>query len=230
MNPDHAYAIARQLIVPDTDYTVHIRTNTGWTQPTDPDHRELPGLDVLLAARRVLRARPAGHVQSTSPDTLDIRTGDGRLWLRFTDTTLSESGSAPGEPTLGGHVSEELWRVLGLSGSALVPLARCDLTTSDLEALARTCLALSQAHSLLPQPALPPNGGHLLERLATTTEALDSGLPGAQDIDEALSRTELLTLAETALVLYQAHGDPDNVLGRPEVLLLAHLAYDDHLP
>ncbi|WP_030841402.1 hypothetical protein [Streptomyces sp. NRRL S-475] len=162
MNPNHAYAAARQLIDPDADYTIHIHTDTGWTQPTDPNHRELPGLDVLLAARRVLRARPAGHVQSTSPDTLDIRTGDGRLWLRFTDTTLGECDSAPDEPALDDHIPTELWRVLRLSGSALAPLARCDLTTSDLEALARTCLTLSQAHSLLPQPALLPNAGHLL--------------------------------------------------------------------
>ncbi|MDX3210759.1 hypothetical protein [Streptomyces scabiei] len=95
MSPDHGYATARQMVDPDADYTVHIRTATGWTQPTDPDHRELPGLDVLLAARRVLRARPTGHVESTSPDTLDIRTGNGRLWLRFTDTTLGEYDSAP---------------------------------------------------------------------------------------------------------------------------------------
>ncbi|MFD0437326.1 hypothetical protein [Streptomyces chartreusis] len=133
MNPDHAYAAARQLIDPDADYTVRIRTDTGWTQPTDPDHPELPGLDVLLAARRVLRARPAGHVESTSPDTLDIRTGDGRLWLRFTNTTLDS------------HAPEELRRVLGLSRSALAPLARCDLTTSDLVALARTCLTLRRS-------------------------------------------------------------------------------------
>ncbi|WP_420082914.1 hypothetical protein ACN6AT_38325 (plasmid) [Streptomyces sp. JL4002] len=124
MNPNHAYAIAAQLIDLDANYTVHIRTDSGWTQPTDPDHRELPGLDVLLAARRVLRARPAGHVQSTSPNTLDIRTGDGQLWLRFIDTTLGENGPAPDEPTLDGHMPKEPRRVLGLSGSALVPLAR----------------------------------------------------------------------------------------------------------
>ncbi|MFE3163317.1 hypothetical protein [Streptomyces sp. NPDC059224] len=100
MIPDHAYATARQLIDPDANYTVHIRTDNGWTQPTDPSHRELPGLDVLLAARRVLRPRPAGHVQSTSPDTLDIRTGDGRLWLRFT-TASSSAGQAPGDPAPG---------------------------------------------------------------------------------------------------------------------------------
>ncbi|MCX4624463.1 hypothetical protein [Streptomyces albogriseolus] len=98
MIPDHAYATARQLIDPNANYTVHIRTDNGWTQPTDPDQRELPGLDVLLAAGRVLRARPAGHVQSTSPDNLDIRTGDGRLWLRFT-TASSSAGQVPGDPT-----------------------------------------------------------------------------------------------------------------------------------
>ncbi|KOV62937.1 hypothetical protein ADL00_23550 [Streptomyces sp. AS58] len=100
MSPDHACATARQLIDPDADYTVHMRTDNGWTQPTDPDHRELPGLDVLLAARRVLRARPAGHVESPSDDTLDIRTGDGRLWLRFT-TASPSTGQVPGEPAPG---------------------------------------------------------------------------------------------------------------------------------
>ncbi|MDH3039201.1 hypothetical protein [Streptomyces sp. TRM75561] len=57
-------------------------------------------VDVLLAARRVLRPRPAGHVQSTSPDTLDIRTGNRRLWLRFT-TASSSAGQAPGDPAPG---------------------------------------------------------------------------------------------------------------------------------
>ncbi|MEU0351444.1 hypothetical protein ABZ302_32145 [Streptomyces sp. NPDC006237] len=100
MSPDHAHATARQLIDPDADYTVHIRTDTGWTQPTDPDHWELPGLDVLLAARRVLCTRPAGHVERASPDTLDIHTGDGRLWLRFT-TASPSTGQVPGEPDPG---------------------------------------------------------------------------------------------------------------------------------
>ncbi|ODA70276.1 hypothetical protein [Streptomyces sp. AVP053U2] len=100
MNPTHAYAIARQLIDPDANYTVHIHTDTGWTQPTDTDHRELPGLDVLLAARRVLRARPVGHVQSTSPNSLDIRTGDGQLWLRLT-TASPSAVQVPGEPAPG---------------------------------------------------------------------------------------------------------------------------------
>lgn len=102
MSPDHAYATARRLIDPDADYTVHIRTGTGtgWTRPTDPDYRELPGLDVLLAARRVLCTRPAGHVESISPDTLDIRTGDGRLWLRF-NTASPSTVQVPGEPAPG---------------------------------------------------------------------------------------------------------------------------------
>ncbi|MDR3082984.1 MAG: hypothetical protein LBV60_19020 [Streptomyces sp.] len=61
-------------------------------------------------------------------------------------------------------------------------------------------------------------------------EALDTGLSGAPDIGEVLSRTELLTLAETALALYRPPGDPADLLGRPEILLLAHLAYDDTPP
>ncbi|MFI8952727.1 hypothetical protein ACIGO6_40490 [Streptomyces sp. NPDC053750] len=100
MNPNHAYATARQLIDPDANYAVHIRTDNAWTKPTDPNHRELPGLDVLMAARRALRAQPVGHVQSTSPGTLDIRTGDGRLWLRFV-TASSSRGQAPGDPAPG---------------------------------------------------------------------------------------------------------------------------------
>ncbi|MFB8000043.1 hypothetical protein ACFC4G_45645 [Streptomyces sp. NPDC056002] len=78
MTPDRAYATARQLIDPDADYTVHVRTDTGWTQPADPDHRELPGLDVLLAARRLLRAQPPGRVSSEVPPA---------VW------TLSDNGS-----------------------------------------------------------------------------------------------------------------------------------------
>ncbi|MFF6979344.1 hypothetical protein ACFZAV_16725 [Streptomyces sp. NPDC008343] len=229
MNPNHAYATARQLIDLDADYTVHIRTATGWTQPTDPDHRELPGLDVLLAARRLLRARPAGHVGSTHPDTLDMHTGDGQLWLRFAATTPGDNDPAPAEPATDDRAPEGLWRLLGLSGSSLVPVARCDLTDSDLVTLARTCLTLSQTHPV-PQQVVPPECAMLLERLATSAEALDTGLPGAPDIDDALLRTNLLTLADTALALYRAHGDPDDLLGRPEVLLLAHLAYDDTPP
>ncbi|GGR80719.1 hypothetical protein GCM10010269_19820 [Streptomyces humidus] len=229
MTPDRAYATARQLIDPDADYTVHVRTDTGWTQPADPDHRELPGLDVLLAARRLLRARPAGHVGSTHPDTLDMHTGDGRLWLRFTATTLGDNDPGPAEPAADERAPQGLWRLLGLSGSSLAPLARCDLTDSDLVTLARTCLTLSRAHPL-PQPGMPPEAALLLERLASSTEALDSGLPSAPDIDDDFSRTELLTLADTALALYRTHGDPNDLLGRPEVLLLAHLAYDDTPP
>lgn len=91
--------------------------------------------------------------------------------------------------------------------------------------MARTCLTLSQT-PLLPRPALSPNTGHLLERLAITAEALDSGSPNIPDSDEAFTRAELLLLADTALGLQQAHGDPDGLLSRTEVLLLAHLAYD----
>ncbi|GLX22464.1 hypothetical protein Slala02_57670 [Streptomyces lavendulae subsp. lavendulae] len=77
MSPDHDYSTARRLIDPDTNYTVHIRTDAGWTQPTNPDHHEVPGLDVLVAARRTLRTQPAGRVENTGPDELAIRTHDG---------------------------------------------------------------------------------------------------------------------------------------------------------
>ncbi|MFD8882183.1 hypothetical protein ACFV0H_06615 [Streptomyces erythrochromogenes] len=227
MTPGRAYATARQLIDPDADYTVQVRTETGWTRPADPDHRELPGLDVLLAARRLLRAQPPGRVSSTRPDALDMHTGDGRLWLRFVATTLGDKTPGPTEPATDDRAPQGLWRLLGLSGSSLVPVSRCDLTDTDLETLARTCLALNQTH---PQAVVSPEAALLLERLATTVEALDTGRPGAPDIDEDLTRTELLTLAETALALYRAHADPDDLLGRPEVLLLAHLAYDDTPP
>ncbi|KOV37235.1 hypothetical protein [Streptomyces sp. H036] len=223
MKPDRNYATARQVIDPDADYTVHIRTDAGWSQPTNPDHQELPGLDVLLAARRALRAQPPGRVESTSPSTLDVRTHDDRLWLRFTHSTLRGNEPDPDETSPGARPTDGLWRLLGLSGSALVPLSRSDLTDSDLATLARTCLVLHHTH---PQTNVPPQAGLLLERLATTVEALDTGLPGAPDIDEELSRAELLTLAETALALYRTHRDHDDLLGRPEVLLLAHLAYD----
>ncbi|MGQ4402181.1 hypothetical protein ACN6K4_002924 [Streptomyces hayashii] len=229
MTPDRAYATARQLIDPDADYTVRVRTDTGWTQPADPDHRELPGLDVLLAARRLLRARPAGHVASTHPDILDMRTSDGRLWLRFTATTLGDDDPGPAEPATDDRAPDGVWRLLGLFGSSLVPIARCDLTDSDLVTLARTCLTLSRAHPL-PQPGVQPEVTLLLERLASSTEALASGLANALDIDDDFSRTELLTLADTALALYRTHGDPDDLLSRPEVLLLTHLVYDDIQP
>ena len=92
MTLDRAYADARQLIDLDADYTVHVRAGNGWQPPGNRDQRELPGLDVLLAARRVLCAQPAGRVWSTRPDTLNVCTGDGLLWLRFTVTTLAETG------------------------------------------------------------------------------------------------------------------------------------------
>ncbi|WP_435057779.1 hypothetical protein [Streptomyces sp. bgisy060] len=98
MNPHRDYATARQLIDPGANYSVHVRTDGGWSQPASPDHQELPGLDVLLSARRALRAQPTSCVESTSPDTLDIRTGDGRLWLRFNDTSRGENG--PDKPAL----------------------------------------------------------------------------------------------------------------------------------
>ncbi|MEU2769296.1 MULTISPECIES: hypothetical protein [Streptomyces] len=56
---------------------------------------------------------------------------------------------------------------------------------------------------------------------------LDEGRPHALNPDLALSREELLTLADTAPVLYRAHGHPDDLLGSPTVLRLAHLAYAD---
>ncbi|WP_331729024.1 hypothetical protein OG592_43135 (plasmid) [Streptomyces avidinii] len=209
MTPGRTYATARQLIDPDADYTVHVRTETGWTQPADPDHRELPGLDVLLATRRLLRAQPAGRVSSTHPDTLDMHTGDGRLWLRFVATTFGDNDPGPAEPATNDRAPQGLWRLLGLSGSSLVPVSPCDLTDSDLVTLARTCLTLNQTH---PQPAVPPQAALLLERLATTVEALGASLADAPDIDEDLSRTELLTLAQTALALYRDQRDlPDSI-------------------
>ncbi|MFI6113229.1 hypothetical protein [Kitasatospora sp. NPDC051164] len=228
MTPDRAYATARQLIDPDADYTVHVRTDTGWTQPADPDHRELPGLDVLLAARRLLRAQPPGRISSTHPDTLDMHSGDDRFWLRFV-ATPAEENPAHAEPATDGRPPDGLWRLLGLSGSSLVPVTRCDLTDSDLVTLARTCLTLNQAHPL-PQQGVTPEVALLLERLATSLDALDNGVSGASDIDDVFRRTELLALAEAALGLYRTHADPDDLLGRPEVLLLAHLAYDDTPP
>lgn len=88
---DPSYTTARQAIDPDADYVIHIRTDTGWTQPTDPGQSQLPGLDVLLAARRALRAEPAGTVRCTPARTVHIRTGDGRLWLRFMVNTVAEA-------------------------------------------------------------------------------------------------------------------------------------------
>ncbi|MFD8727761.1 hypothetical protein [Streptomyces sp. NPDC059611] len=242
MNRDRAYAAARQLIDPDADYTVHARSETGWTQPADPDHQELPGLDVLLAARRVLRSELTGRVWSTRSDTLNVRTGNGLVWLRFTATaaaatdvcqtlgcaafltagqcTRCSTGPAPADRAPTG-----LWRVLGLAGSAVTPVSRTELTTTDLVCLARTCLTLDDHYFTLPHPVLPPSTDTLLERLATTVADLDDDRPGTPNLSEAFSRTELLTLADAALTLYQAHGDPDDLRGRPSVLLLAHLAY-----
>ncbi|MFD6974496.1 hypothetical protein [Streptomyces sp. NPDC059949] len=248
MTPDHAYAAARQLIDPDADYAVHVRTDTGWQRPGDPDQRELPALDVLLAARRVLRSEPAGRVWSTRPDTLNVRTGDGQIWLRFTVTTLTATDvcDTPGCATFltatgqctrcstgtapAGRAPTGLWRVLGLAHSAVTPVSRSDLTTADLVTLARTCLTLDANYFTLPRPPLPPATDRLLERLATTLAGLDEDRPDAPDVNEALSRAELLTLADVALALYRAHGDPDGLLGRPSVLLLAHLAYDSTPP
>ncbi|MGY4963571.1 hypothetical protein [Streptomyces sp. 900105245] len=98
MSPDHDYATARRLIDPDTNYTVLLHTDAGWTPPTDPDHQEVSGLDLLLAVRRTLRAQPAGRVENTGRDELAIRTHDGRLWLRFTDSTRLRNGPGPSAP------------------------------------------------------------------------------------------------------------------------------------
>lgn len=90
MSTSRTYATARRMVDPDADYVVHVRTDTGWKQPGGPEQRQLPGLDVLVAARRVLRAQPAGSVWCT-PEVLNVRTGDGRLWLRFTARALAET-------------------------------------------------------------------------------------------------------------------------------------------
>ena len=152
MTLDRAYADARQLIDPDADYTVHVRAGNGWQPPGNRDQRELPGLDVLLAARRVLCAQPAGRVWSTRPDTLNVCTGDGLLWLRFTVTTLAETGlcdaaecaefltdsghcprcAADPSPGPGGRAPTAVWKVLGPADSAVLPITRDDLTTTDL--------------------------------------------------------------------------------------------------
>ncbi|MEU5137752.1 hypothetical protein [Streptomyces californicus] len=175
MNRDRSYAATRQLIDPDADYTVHARSETDWTQPADSDHQELPGLDVLLAARRVLRSEPAGRVWSTRSDTLNVRTGNGQVWLRFTATaaattdvsqalgcaafftatgqcTRCSTGAAPADRAPTG-----LWRVLGLAGSAVPPVSRTELTTTDLACLARTSLTLDDHYFTLPNPVLPPS-------------------------------------------------------------------------
>lgn len=198
---------------------------------------------MLLAARRVLRGEPAGRVWSTRPDTLNVCTGNGQVWLRFTVTTIAVTDvcqtpgcaaflSATGqctrcstEATPAGRAPTGLWRVLGLADSAVSPVSRTDLTTPDLVSLARACLTLDDNYFTLPRPVLPPSTERLLKRLATTVADLDEDRPGSRNVDEALSRTELLTLADAARALYRAHGDPNNLLGRSSVLLLAHLAY-----
>ncbi|WP_024127286.1 MULTISPECIES: hypothetical protein [unclassified Streptomyces] len=248
MTLDRAYASARQLIDPDADYTVHVRAGNGWQSPGNRDQQELPGLDVLLAARRVLRAQPAGRVWSTRPDTLNVCTGDGLLWLRFTVTTLAETGlcdaaecaefltdsghcprcAAGPSPGPGGHAPTGVWKVLGLADSAVLPVTRDDLTTTDLVLLARACHTLDQQHHAVhARTPLPPEAKPLLQRLALVLDDLDEGRPHPLNPDVVFSRAELLTLADTALALYRAHGDPDDLLGSPTVLRLAHLAYAD---
>jgi hypothetical protein len=245
---DLAYTAARQVIDPDADYAVHARTPTGWRQPHDPGQRELPGLDVLLAARRALRAEPAGTVWCAPAAALNVRTGDGRLWLRFVPRAVAETElcDTPGcaefltssrrcarcatDPAPGpsGRVLTGLWRVLGLADSAVVPITHDDLTTTDLVSLARACHTLSQQHhAVLARTPLPPSAGPLLERLAVVLDDLDEDHPHAVDADLAFSRGELLILADTALALYRAHEDPDDLLSRATVLLLAHLVYAD---
>ncbi|MFI6688065.1 hypothetical protein [Streptomyces sp. NPDC050485] len=242
MTPELAYAAARQMIDPDADYLVHVRTTTGWAPPGDPGQRELPGLDVLLTVRRVLRAQPAGSVSSTHPQTLNLRTGDGRIELRFVPNALVADlcgGPGCGEflpssspcprcstaPVRPSRAPEGLWRVLGLPDSAIVPVTRADLTLTDLAVLARACHTLYYAR--FARPVLPPEAARLLHFLSGVLDDIDEGQPDALDIHEALSRSQLLTLAEAGLTLYRNHGDPDDFLGRPSVLLLAHLAYDD---
>ncbi|MFI5986896.1 hypothetical protein ACIBEA_39295 [Streptomyces sp. NPDC051555] len=244
MTPRRAYAAARQLIDADADYLVHVRTTTGWVLPGDHEQRELPGLDVLLAARRVLRGHPAGSVWSAYPQTLNVLTGDGRTELRFIPNTLSDTalcrtvgcaellpptGPCPRSTTalgLDGRTPDGLWRVLGLPDSALVPVTLADLTLADLVTLAHTAHTLHN-RDYPADTVLSPEAGPLLAFLAQVLEDLDQDRPHAMEVDDALSRTQLLTLAEAALALYRADGDPDDLLGRREVLLLAHLDFDD---
>lgn len=118
--------------------------------------------------------------------------------------------------------------MLGLSDSAVLPITRDELTTTDLVRLARACHTLyQQHHAVLARTLQPSEAGPLLERLALVLDDLDEDRPHATDVDVAFTRAELLTLTDTALALYRAHGDPDALLGRPSVLLLAHLAYAD---
>ncbi|WP_331731450.1 hypothetical protein [Streptomyces sp. NBC_00073] len=154
MTPERAYAAARQMIDADADYLVHVRATAGWRQPGDLDQTELPGLDVLLAVRRVLRTQPVGSVWSAYPQTLNVLTGDGRTELRFIPNTLTDTalcrtvGCAEFLPPTGPcprcttaldldrRTPEGLSRVFGLPGSALVPVTRADLTRTDLVARA----------------------------------------------------------------------------------------------
>lgn len=100
MNPNHAYATARQLIDPTlTTPSTSAPTTAGHSPPT-PVTGNYPAWTSSWPPAGSLRPRPAGHVQSTSPDTLDIRTGDGRLRLRFTAAS-SSVGRAPGDPASG---------------------------------------------------------------------------------------------------------------------------------
>ncbi|RLU82542.1 hypothetical protein CTZ27_29900 [Streptomyces griseocarneus] len=249
MSPDRSYALARELIDIDGDYAVHVRTTGGWQQPGDPYHRELPGLDVLLAARRVLRARPTGQVWSPNPETLHVRSGDGRAELRFVTRAFAETGfcrtagcarllddaglcarcataSRASQPV--GAAAAPVWRVLGWGDSAVVPVTWNDLTTTDLVNLARTCHTLDQAFA--DRSVLPPTARQLLDRLVPVLEDLDEGRSRALDVEEVLSRAELLTLAGAGLALYRLyrpHEDLDDLLTRPMVLLLAHLDYED---
>jgi hypothetical protein len=239
-----AYTAARQAVDPDADYVVHVRTASGWAAPGDPGQRDLPGLDVLLAARRVLRAQPAGSVWCTPSETLNLRTADGRLWLRFVPGAVAETElcETPGcaeflsdsghcarcaaGPACAGRAPTGLWKVLGLADSAVLPVTRDDLTTTDLVSLARACDTLGHRHHPARAGApLPPEAGPLRERLALALDDLDEGRPHARDLDSVFTRGELLTLADTALALFRTHGDPDDLLDRAAVLLLAHLAY-----
>ncbi|MFF4531690.1 hypothetical protein ACFY1P_20760 [Streptomyces sp. NPDC001407] len=245
MTPDRSYALARELLDLDADYTVHVRTADGWQQPADPYHRELPGLDVLLAARRVLRARPVGRVWSPRPETLHVRTGDGRAELRFVPKHLAEAqlcGAADCAGSFddagrcarcttasrfaGAVAPAPVWKVLGWADSAVVPISRNDLTTTDLVTLARACHSLSR-RAFAGHTLLSPRPRQLLDRLARALDDLDEGRPHTPDIDEVFSRAELLTLAGMALSLYRDHHDPDDVLTRPVVLLVTHLDYAD---
>lgn len=89
------YATAHEVITSGAHYIVHIHTDMGWTTPPDPDYRQVLGLDALLAARRVLRTEPAGTAWSTPAKALHLQSNDGRLCLRFTPTTATETNPRP---------------------------------------------------------------------------------------------------------------------------------------